>query len=1034
MPRWTKEQEAAIYKCGSNIIVSAGAGSGKTAVLTERVIKKVENGTHVNELLILTFTKAAAKEMKERIRASLKDNHFDEELKLIDSAYITTFDSYALSIVKKYHYLLNITNNINIVDASLMLIEKNKIMDEVFECYYGSDNELFNKLINDFCIRDDKSLKKYFLNISNKLEMVPNVIDYLNTYIDRYYDKEYVNSKTLEYEKLVLGKLDELKSKLYDFKILVDGTYYSKVEDSLSELLNSNSIEDIMLYPSIKLPTLPRGSEDEVKTLKDEISDIIKSIINYVDIYGSKEDIINNIYKTKDYVSIMIDIIKKYLLKVAEYKQDNEMYEFTDIALLAIKVLKENKDICDEVKYSLKEILVDEYQDTNDLQEEFIGLIANNNVYMVGDIKQSIYRFRNANPYIFKDKYDNYSLNNGGIKIDLVKNFRSRDIVLKNINEIFDLVMDNLIGGAEYQESHRMVFGNTTYIEEGKTNQDYDLEVLEYDLEKGSNFTKEEVEIFAIAKDIKDKIENKYQVFDKSKKVLKDCSFNDFVILMDRTSSFDLYKKIFEYVGVPLTLYKDETLNNSDDIYILKNIIELIIKINTNTYDTLFKYCFISVARSFLFELDDNEIFKYFVDNNFKDSNIYNMFNNINIDSITPYQLIEIIIEKTNFYENIIKVGDIDNSLVRIQKLLEMANNLGNYGYDIYKFSEYLNTLVSNGYEIKYSVGTDNSDSVKIMTIHKSKGLEYHICYFSGLYKAFNISDLKDSFMYSNKYGFITPYFEEGINYTIYKELLKDSYMNEEISEKIRLFYVALTRAKEKMIMLLPKKEVSNISKEDNGVINNTIRYKYKSFADIMYSVRNYLDRYYKSLDINSLNITKDYLFIKEKDLNINTSNEKIDLMEIDINTNNISKDSFSKKTHDLISKEEQDNMHFGTNIHEMLEYIDFNSYNISNKFIESKITNLLSSDIMKNIERAKVYKEYEFIYTKDNIEYHGIMDLVVEYDDYINIIDYKLNDVTSEEYISQLKGYKEYLSTKSSKPIYLYLYSIISGNIKEIN
>ena len=234
-----------------------------------------------------------------------------------------------------------------------MLIEKNKIMDEVFECYYGSDNELFNKLINDFCIRDDKSLKKYFLNISNKLEMVPNVIDYLNTYIDRYYDKEYVNSKTLEYEKLVLGKLDELKSKLYDFKILVDGTYYSKVEDSLSELLNSNSIEDIMLYPSIKLPTLPRGSEDEVKTLKDEISDIIKSIINYVDIYGSKEDIINNIYKTKDYVSIMIDIIKKYLLKVSEYKQDNEMYEFTDIALLAIKVLKENKDICDEVKYSL---------------------------------------------------------------------------------------------------------------------------------------------------------------------------------------------------------------------------------------------------------------------------------------------------------------------------------------------------------------------------------------------------------------------------------------------------------------------------------------------------------------------------------------------------------------------------------------------------------------------------------------------------------------------------------------------------------
>ena len=1031
---WTKEQEMAIYTSGSNIIVSAGAGSGKTAVLTERVKEKVKSGIHINELLILTFTKAAAGEMKERIRDSLKKNNYTEELKLIDSAYITTFDSYALSIVKKYHFLLNISKNINIVEATLINIEKNKIMDQVFENYYEKEDKLFLKLINDFCVRDDKTLKKYFISIASKLEMLPNVNEYLDNYIDIYYSNEYIDNKILEYEKLVLDKKELLNKKLYDLSILVDGTYYSKVLDSLDGLLKSNTIDDILLYPSIKLPTLPRGSEDDVKNIKEEISDIIKNIQTLCS-YGNKDKIKEDILKTKDYVIALIDIIKEYLNIVSIYKKDNEMYEFTDIALLAIEVLKNNKDICDEVKYSLKEILVDEYQDTNDLQETFISLIANNNVYMVGDVKQSIYRFRNANPYIFKDKYDNYSNDNGGIKIDLVKNFRSRDIVLKNINEIFDLVMDDLVGGAEYQESHRMVFGNTTYINEGNTNQDYDMKILEYNYDKKGEYSKEEIEIFAIARDIKDKIDNKYQVFDKSKKILKDITYNDFVILMDRTSSFELYKKIFEYLGIPLTLYKDETLNNSDDIYIIKNIIQLIISINTHNYDTLFKYCFTSVARSFLFEYTDSEILKFFKNNNFKESSIFKLFSNIDINSITSYQLLELIIDKTKFYEKIIKVGDIENSLVRIQKLLEMSNNINSYGYDIYSFSEYLNELVDKGYEIKYSLGTDNSNSVKIMTIHKSKGLEYHICYFSGLYKAFNISDLKDSFIYSNKYGIITPFFENGINTTIYKELLKDNYMKEEISEKIRLFYVALTRAKESMIMLLPKSDTLDIHKESNGALDISVRLKYKSFADIMYSVKKYLDNYYKEIDINELNLTKDYLFIKKKDLDIKSNDTILKVNELVDNSKEITKESFSKKVKKIIDRSEYDNMEYGTKIHEILEYIDFKNYKeIDDKYINDKIINLLNSDIMKDINNCNIYKELEFIYDIDDKEYHGIIDLMIEHDDYINIVDYKLKNIDSEEYINQLKGYKKYISNKTNKKINMYLYSIMNNEIKEIS
>ncbi len=1033
MPSWTKEQEEAIYETGSNIIVSAGAGSGKTAVLTERVIKKIEQGIHINELLILTFTKAAAGEMKERIRSSLKDNNMKEELNLIDQAYITTFDSYALSIVKKYHYLLNISNNISIVEDTLITMEKRRIMDEVFDKLYEDNDENFLKLINDFCTRDDQNLKDYFMTIVSKLAMLPDVDSYLDGYLNRFFDPKYLEERACEYEKLILDKIKELQSRVNILCHMLDSDYYDKVISNLGNLYQATSLDEVLLYQDIKLPSLPRGSEDEVKNYKESISKFIKEI-NELLSYGSKEKVISDILKTKENTITLINILKGYLKRIRTFKEDNEMYEFNDIAILAIKVLKDNPDICKEVRDSLKEILVDEYQDTNDLQETFINLIANNNVYMVGDIKQSIYRFRNANPYIFKEKYDNYSHEKGGRKIDLVKNFRSRDMVLNNINEIFDLVMDDLIGGAEYQESHRMVFGNTSYIEQGKTNQDYNLDILEYD-PSTSIFSKAEIEIFAIAKDIKDKVNSKFQVFDKGKKVLKDVQYKDFVILMDRTSDFDLYKKIFEYLGIPLTLYKDETLNNSDDISIIKNIVTLIIKINTHTYDTLFKYAFMSVARSFLFRYKDNDILDCFVNNCFKDMDIYQIFSDIDINALTPKELIEIIITKTNYYEKMLEVGGITDGLVRIQKLQELASNLSSLGYDIFKFNDYLDTLVKDNYEIKYSTGSSDTNSVKIMTIHKSKGLEYHICYFSGLYKTFNISDIKDAFTFSPKYGIITPYFEEGINQTIYKELLKNNYMLEEISEKIRLFYVALTRAKEKMIMILPKSDIMDIGKEDNGAIENYVRLKYRSFANIMTSVKKYLERYYHDLDLATLGLTKDYLFTKEKDLDINSSDNHFIVEEIMDTSEEIKEASFSKHTHELVTNDIKKNMNFGTKVHEILEHIDFLNYKpTGDTFIDSKIETLLHHELMKNLNQAKIYKELEFMYDKDDTLYHGIIDLMIEYDDYVNIIDYKLKDVSSEEYIKQLKGYRDYISTKIDKPINLYLYSIIEGEIKEIN
>ena len=245
MPTWTKEQNDAILKDKSNIIVSAGAGSGKTAVLSERVIRKLKEGIHVNELLILTFTNAAAKEMKERIRKKIKKEGLLNELELLDTSYITTFDSYALSILKKYHYRLNISNNLQIVDSDLINYKKEKIIDEIFDEYYKSNNKQFLKLINDFCQKDDKDIRNYILSISSKLDLIIDLDKYFNEYENNYFNEKYLNKILNEFNKLLLDKIKNIKLLLNNLSYYVDEKYNTKINESLKNLLSSNNYIDI---------------------------------------------------------------------------------------------------------------------------------------------------------------------------------------------------------------------------------------------------------------------------------------------------------------------------------------------------------------------------------------------------------------------------------------------------------------------------------------------------------------------------------------------------------------------------------------------------------------------------------------------------------------------------------------------------------------------------------------------------------------------------------------------------------------------
>lgn len=1038
MPRWTKEQEEAIYTSGKNIIVSAGAGSGKTAVLSERVLHKIEEGTHVNELLILTFTRAAADEMKDRIRKKISGKEeLKKELTLLNSSYITTFDSFALSVVKKYHYLLNITDNINITDESIVKIQNKKILDEIFERSYK--NIRFQELIKKYCIKTDKVLKENILSIALKIDGFIDPFGFIDNVYNNFFNENNVDNLLKTYESIINDLKKTIELEIENMSLYFDSDYIEKVNDAVYNILNAD-IDELHLYSTVKLPTVPRGSSEEAKASKDSLKKACDKLLSYGN-YGTINDIKNDIYSTKDTVLTILDIIKEFLLEIEKYKKENDIYTFNDISKLSIKILKENENICEELKSSFKEIMIDEYQDTNDVQETFIGMISNNNVYMVGDIKQSIYRFRGSNPEIFKEKYSNYSKDIGGYKIDLIKNFRSRSEVLDNINKIFCLIMDYNLGSAEYSVSHQMVYGNTAYDTEKVNGFNYNFRVLEYlNKQKESGFSDIEVEIFTIAKDIKNKLDNNFQVFDKEDGKLRNATYNDFVIILDRSKYFDDFKKIFEYFDIPLTILKDGKLNSTTDILLIKNLVDFIIKIKEDVYDIDFKYDFISIARSFLYEYSDEYIFDIVTNNKIKETTIYNDLSTLSdkLNSYTSSLLFNDILDVTNFYNKLNKVGDYEEVNVRLKTINSLSSSLSSLGLSLMDFKDYLTDIIENDEDIKYATYTKEGNSVKILTIHKSKGLEYPICYFADLDHEFNTSELKDKFIVDKKYGLIVPSNLEEIDNSLLKEMYKYDFNREEVSEKIRLFYVALTRAREQMIIVLPDRETRTLEKNNDGVIEEIRRLSFNKLSSFIYGIKNYLYSYFEQIDIEKLGLTKNYLYPKKiVQETLNNIKDNINVEEINIENEVVEEKHFSKETNKIITKEENDLMKFGTKVHEIFELLDFRNIDLSlvdNKFIRNKVEKFLSNDLLKNISNANIYKEYEFIYNKDNNEYHGIIDLMLEYDNHIDIIDYKLKGITDENYIKQLNGYKEYIEKISNKEVSTYLYSILDEKVLKIN
>ena len=1036
---WTKEQEAAITTRGNNILVSAGAGSGKTAVLTERITSLIKEGHSIKSLLVLTFTNAAAAEMKERVRDKLEksdDPKCKEALKYIDTAKITTFDGYSLYLVKKYFYVLGISPDIKIANSYYLSLKCDEILDEILDKLYEENGFEINNYFQTFRDKDDLTLKRNILDMYNTLFLKLDLNSFLDNYND-FYNDENVNKLIDRFVLTIRDDIQFLIASLNNMQnLLPDGNdaLYQNIEELITGLNELRTYDDIKRYLSkdnFKLKSV-KNKTDEYAKAKDnqkKVLDKIRDKLVFDDTNMMKE----NILSTKPFSDLFIKIIKELDKKLSLFKKENNYYGFTDIAKLAIELVDKNEDIKEEIKNGFYEILIDEYQDTSDIQEEFISRIANNNLYMVGDVKQSIYRFRNANPYIFKDKYNQYKNNNGGIKIDLNKNFRSREEVLNNINTIFNSAMTNDVGDANYRLEHQMNFGLKDYNEYKSDKLKYDMDIITYNpddyLELEEKYSNSEIEIFIIADHIKKLIESKIKIYDKSiknddpKKKYREIEYKDICIILDRGKSFNLFKKIFESKGIPLAINADVKLQDSDILPIVSNLINLVIAEAKEKYDEKYYHSYYSIGRSFLFELSDDELFSSVSEKKKNkeriESEVTNIAKNIakGLYNSSPKEIYLEILNQYKVEEKLYKIGNVYESLIVLQYVMDFIENINSIGKSLFDINDYIIDLVQKDNDVKYSVSVENSPGVKIMNIHKSKGLEFPICYFAGLSVKFNSDSYESSAGYFAESGFfISP----NSSTSIIKEVGIRDLRIKDISEKVRLFYVALTRTREKMILVNPE------------TIKEPVNYKdVKSVSDILGYAHEDIEKYCK--EINSLDLSKDYIFKINK--NYNMYNQKPNYILNDYLGNIIEKNRISKEVIEVLSDEEQENLDYGNELHEIMEAIDFNNPDISylDKEEYNIISNVLNNDLLKNIKNAKTYHEHEFYMTLDDKLYHGIIDLLVVYDDHIDIIDYKLKNIDHEEYNRQLDIYRKYVKTISKLPIKCYLLSLLENKIREV-
>ncbi len=870
---WTADQQKVIDLRNRNILVSAAAGSGKTAVLVERIISMLtdaKNPMDVDRLLVVTFTEAAAGEMKERIRDAVEKKLFDEpdnehlsrQATLIHNAQITTIHSFCLSVIRDHFHAIHIDPAFRVGEEGELTLLRYDVLTEVLEEKYREKDPNFLDFVTAYGGgKSDKKIQEYILNIYDYARSYPQPEKWLKGCLAAYEGESVEDLENASYMKLMRERvqdyLQDAKQLLHrgiDLCLEADGplAYETTLKKDLQIL---NSLQDAKSYkdqteafgkiswPRLAVNKDKRVSEvkiQAVKDIRDEVKKMIKSISAQY-FYGAVDVILSDLKQCRGAVEELVDLVLAFGQAFEEKKRERDIIDFSDMEQYALRILTEEKDgslvpspVAKEYQEYFKEIMIDEYQDSNLIQETILTSVSalsqgKYNIFMVGDVKQSIYRFRLSRPELFMEKYNSYDLNDSLTqRIDLHKNFRSRGQVLDSVNAIFRQIMAKDLGGINYDDDAALYVG-ASYQENPSVDNRTELILYENQGEDGGapKISDKELEARGVAARIKELMES-HQIIDKKTGEFRALRYSDIVILMRSTSGLaDVFSEILSGQGIPNYTGTKEGYFASQEIGILLDYLRVLdnkaqdvplAAVLTSPMGGVREEDLARVKCQYPDRSFHEAVFSYVNDlkkgdlkEENKEDKILKCMEQIDrfrqiLSYTSIHELLWKIMDETGYEDYVSAMPGGEIRKANLQILIQKARDFEKTSYKgLFHFIRYIEKLQK--YNVDYgeaSTEDEQSDSVRIMTIHKSKGLEFPLVFVCGMGRRMNFQDASGGVLLHSKLGIGMDIMDLKLH-TKSPSLIKKIIQREEYmdtwAEELRILYVAFTRAKEKLII-----------------------------------------------------------------------------------------------------------------------------------------------------------------------------------------------------------------------------------------
>lgn len=900
---FTEQQKRAIFSRDKNLLVAAAAGSGKTAVLVERILQMlVEGNFRVDEMLIVTFTNAAAQEMRSRIFSAIEKKisaetdseiiaRLERQSVLLSGATITTFHAFCFSVIKRHFSKIDLDPRLREGNEHELKILKQEVIEELFEEKYSGDEE-FLKFSDKFGgnVHGDDELYKIVLKLYEASCSRPYPSQWLD-YLTKFYEqpKNFFVEGKIWLDLLLNFALDKVRETVEDCLLTCTNclgeSYRLEKISKKFEGVRNNFEKDFALLKNLKVacddwdklfkvvnseigfevfsrksvPDDLKTQKENLKNLRDDYKGQIQKLKDSVT--KPKAEIILEIENLVAPVKKLVEITKDFEEKFSAAKRERGIIDFNDMEHLALKIFNTDKKVSDAYRAKFKIVMVDEYQDTSDVQEEIIGkIVSENNFFAVGDVKQSIYRFRNASPKNFLDKYKTYVNRDNCERIDLSKNFRSRLSVVNSVNEIFRKLMTEEAMEIDYNEDAELNFGAVedyppaeNIFEEPTEfliidqNKNSDRDTSEEPEENFEELDKLEKEIQLIANKIRTMMKDGKQIWDREKKIYRSLTFKDIVILMRATDGKT--NKILEVLAKNQIPAYAEDKGGYFKAQEVQTILNLLRVLENSRQDIPLASVMMSLIGGFSAEeladlrIDDrdSDLFTLVCNKSLEENNFglkcADFLKKINYwrelaRQVSVPELLSKIYRETGFYDYFDKNSD-KVAQANLRVLIDRAAEYENTNFrGLSRFIQFIKKMreLNNDLSSARTLG-ENENVVRIMTIHKSKGLEFPVVFVADLGKKFNTKDLNENIVIHRNLGIgISRAVEgtSGINYikTFAKSVIENKIREENLAEELRILYVAFTRAKEKLFLVGTVGNIKNLENfsEDKKISSQKLK------------------------------------------------------------------------------------------------------------------------------------------------------------------------------------------------------------------